>query len=249
MDYALIIPCYNEAARLDIPAFRRFAAAHPEVMLLFVDDGSTDGTASRLAGFRVLRLGRNCGKGEAIRQGVFAALRLKPPVQAIAFLDADLATGLDELARLASHLAAHPALQLVFGSRWPHWGSRIRRHAARGVGGRIMAWMIRLALGRAVYDTQCGAKIFRRAAVARLFKQPFHSRWLFDVELLLRLRGRAEEVPLRAWREVPGSKVGLLAMARAPFELARIVWYARKEWHAERLARAAAATVTPWEGR
>ncbi|MGN1325559.1 MAG: glycosyltransferase [Candidatus Spyradenecus sp.] len=229
MQYTVIIPCHNEAKRLNLAAFRRFEANHPEAALLFVDDGSTDATAACLADFPVLHLEENVGKAEAIRRGIIATLALDASTEAFAFLDADLATGLDELARLAGILAEKPRLAMVIGSRWPHLGAHIRRGAVRALAGRLMAWMIRLALGRPVYDTQCGAKVFRREVAWALFGRPFHSRWLFDVELLLRLHGRVEEVPLRAWREVGGSKLGLGAMLRAPFELARIVWYASRE--------------------
>lgn len=229
MQYTVIIPCHNEAKRLNLAAFRRFEANHPEAALLFVDDGSTDATAACLADFPVLHLEENVGKAEAIRRGIIATLALDASTEALAFLDADLATGLDELARLAGILAERPRLAMVIGSRWPHLGAHIRRGAVRALAGRLMAWMIRLALGRPVYDTQCGAKVFRREVAEEIFSRPFHSRWLFDVELLLRLRGRVEEVPLRAWREVGGSKLGLGAMLRAPFELARIVWYASGE--------------------
>lgn len=229
MQYTVIIPCHNEAKRLNLAAFHRFEAEHPEAALLFVDDGSTDATAACLADFPVLHLEQNVGKAEAIRRGVLAMLALDASTEAFAFLDADLATSLDELARLAGILAEKPRLAMVIGSRWPHLGAHIRRGAVRALAGRLMAWMIRLALGRPVYDTQCGAKVFRREAAWTLFGRPFHSCWLFDVELLLRLRGHVEEVPLRAWREVDGSKLGLGAMLRAPFELARIVWYASRE--------------------
>ena len=229
MHYTVIIPCHNEAKRLNLAAFRRFEANHPEAALLFVDDGSTDATAACLADFPLLHLEENVGKAEAIRRGIIATLALDASTEAFAFLDADLATGLDELTRLVGILAEKPRLAMVIGSRWPHLGAHIRRGAVRALAGRLMAWMIRLALGRPVYDTQCGAKVFRREVAEEIFSRPFHSRWLFDVELLLRLRGRVEEVPLRAWREVGGSKLGLGAMLRAPFELARIVWYASRE--------------------
>lgn len=82
-----------------------------------------------------------------------------------------------------------------------------------------------------VHDSQCGAKLFRASAARALFGEPFCSRWLFDVELLLRLPGgaaRAAEVPLARWREVGGSRLGAGAALRALIDLARIAWYTRR---------------------
>ena len=60
------------------------------------------------------------------------------------------------------------------------------------------------------YDTQCGAKLFRREVVRKLFQDPFLSRWIFDVEIYCRLgHERILEYPVKEWRDVPGSKVNL----------------------------------------
>jgi hypothetical protein len=84
-----------------------------------------------------------------------------------------------------------------------------------------------------VYDTQCGAKLFRGGPdSAALFAEPFQTRWLFDVELIARLgKRRADaggaaraiyEVPLPEWRDVPGSKVKPKDYLRGLGDLARI---------------------------
>ena len=219
----VIVPCYNEAARLPTEEFRRFAAAERGVRFLFVDDGSADGTAkvvSALAaeiGGRTLILPRNSGKGEAVRQG-FLALRDEPGCDLIGFWDADLATPLDEVPRLAATLYEHD-LAMVMGSRWMHLGeNRIRRRWSRHAPGRIFAFSVAWLLDSPVYDTQCGAKLFTAAIAAKLFVKPFLTRWFFDVELLRRLQclrnsrdlaGVAWEVPLRCWRDVEKSKVNM----------------------------------------
>src|SRR5512133_574565 len=94
----LVVPCYNEARRLPGERFLEFARAH--VRLLFVDDGSRDETAAVHAelvkaapgAIAALRLERNQGKAEAVRQGVLAALASSPRL--VGFWDADLATPL-----------------------------------------------------------------------------------------------------------------------------------------------------------
>ena len=128
-------------------------------------------------------------------------------------------------------LEAHPACQLVMGSRVKRLGSSIDRRAVRHYLGRIFSTFASLILDLPVYDSQCGAKVFRIAQSSPLFGEPFITRWLFDVELLARLRdilGREAaleaviELPLGAWREIGGSKLGLAHMVRVPLELMRI---------------------------
>lgn len=220
----LIVPCYNEETRLPREDFLRFAEANPDVRFLFVDDGSTDGTAeaiSKLAekiGGRALVLKRNSGKAEAVRQGVLA-LRGERDCGLIGFWDADLATPLEAIPELAALLREN-SLLMVMGSRWMHLGeNRIRRRWTRHALGRIFAFCVAWMLDSPVYDTQCGAKLFAADIAGKLFGKPFLTRWFFDVELLRRLqclRGKRDlsdavwEVPLRVWCDVDKSKVNML---------------------------------------
>ena len=81
-ELALVVPCYNEAARLDPEAFLRFVTTHPGVQLVMVDDGSADGTweilermrAAAPASVTTLRHSPNRGKAEAVRAGILAGL-------------------------------------------------------------------------------------------------------------------------------------------------------------------------------
>jgi len=108
-------------------------------------------------------------------------------------------------------------------------GHRIDRSAWRHYLGRLFATASSLVLRLSVYDTQCGAKVFRvTPALRTALAEPFTSRWAFDVELLQRLLGAGvrpaqfEEVPLRAWRDVGGSKLGPAAAIAAAADLARL---------------------------
>jgi len=82
--------------------------------------------------------------------------------------------------------------------------------------------MAATALRLPIYDTQCGAKVFRvDDALAELFREPFLSRWIFDVEIIARrltarrgsdgppVRDVIYELPLTAWHDVHGSKIRL----------------------------------------
>jgi dolichyl-phosphate beta-glucosyltransferase len=222
----LTVPCYQEARRFDPEGFAELAAL-PDVTLVLIDDGSTDDTPKCLQGFaarpgvdaEVLRFPLNRGKAEVVRDGLRSALASGAEV--VGYVDADLATPPAEVGRLLETLAA-PGLAAVLGARVQVLGSHIERSALHHYGARVFASWFSLILRAPVYDTQCGAKLFRRTpALEAALIEPFLSRWCFDVELLGRLLiGTPEvpglpldafrEVPLRAWRDVPGSKFSRL---------------------------------------
>ena len=237
------MPCYNEAARLDLEAFRSFAAREKAVDFLFVNDGSTDATLARLReleaddreSFAVLDLPRNVGKAEAVRAGLCVAF--KSNADYVGFWDADLATPLDEIARFGAVLERLPKIELVFGARVQLLGRTVRRSSVRHYLGRVFATAVSQVLGLPIYDTQCGAKLLRRTPeLAALFAEPFAVNWTFDVEILARLiqsrRGggltpaseAVYELPLERWHDVAGSKVRAVDFLLAFFEIARI-WY------------------------
>ncbi len=233
---ALVVPCKNEYSRLQPAAFLQAVADYPFLTLLFVDDGSTDKTAETIAflankspAIQALYLPENVGKAEAVRTGVNWLLA-HTEVDAVGFWDADLATPLSELPEFLRALDKNPSRLAVLGARWAHLGAKIRRTGFRNWTGTVMKHLINRILGQSVYDTQCGAKIFRRELAREIFRRPLFSRWLFDVELLkrigsMRLRHAVVEIPLEAWRDVPGSKIRLtdsFRMFRDLFVLARI---------------------------
>lgn len=219
----LVVPCYNEEERLQVGMFQRFAAAHPAVRFVMVNDGSRDQTADILADlaavcprqFEVLSLAVNSGKAEAVRQGMVHAFA--SGADAVGFLDADLAAPLDEVPRLIDVLERRPDVSVVVGSRLSLAGHTIRRRLIRRLLGRCFAAVAAGLIGLPLRDTQCGLKLFRAGNATRwLFATPFQSRWIFDVEVLARLiavQGREAattqiyEMPLEEWSEVAGSKL------------------------------------------
>lgn len=233
----IVIPCYNEAQRLDTSAYVAFLTAEPGVHLVFVNDGSTDSTSARLAQIEqqapdrvtLIELPVNQGKGGAVRSGILAGLKNSPCW--LGYWDADLATPLTEVSVFADLVAAQPYIRLLCGSRILRMGAHIQRHWYRHYPGRIIATCISLVLGLQVYDTQCGAKLIEPELAAEIFAEPFSSRWLFDVELIARiisLVGRQEaeriiyEYPLSRWTDVGESKISLAYLPRIPIDLLRI---------------------------
>jgi len=238
-DVAIVVPCFNEAGRLSPEAFERFARAERSVRFVFVDDGSTDATrdvlerlcAAHPASFELIALAKNAGQGEAVRAGVARALA--GGARYVGYWDADLATPLDEIPRFSSVLDREPSCLVVLGSRKPHPDNRVHRHPLRFALGRAFAWAAATLLRMRVYDTQCGAKLFRATPeIAALFGAAFISRWIFDVEILVRLirargsvhaaRAAIHEQALETWRDVAGSKLKAMDFARAPWELLKI---------------------------
>lgn len=238
MHLILVVPCFNEEHRLPVEAFRRFGIDGARTEVLFIDDGSTDRTLQLLNGlvaedpgrFSVLTLDRNRGKAEAVRRGLIHAFGRQPDFAG--FWDADLATPLTEIPDFVEVLETHPEVELVFAARVRLLGRTISRNPARHYFGRVGATLISSSLGLAVYDTQCGAKLFRAGpAIGELFEDPFISRWIFDVEIIARLvkqRGRDAaaraiyELPIREWHDVKGSKVRSTDFFRALGDLLKI---------------------------
>lgn len=232
----IITPCYNEEKRLQKERFVAFIEHNEHYHFLFVNDGSSDNTALVLEKIKkenpdqvnILDLKQNVGKAEAIRQGMLASFDLN--YDYFAYFDADLATPLEEIPRLLSYAQKEPQPYLIMGSRIKLLGSTdIQRKLSRHYIGRIFATIVSNMLSLPIYDTQCGAKLLRKEVVPMLFDQPFLSKWLFDVELLFRLKkhfndsaSRIIEVPLKKWEDVAGSKISFTYFLKAPLDLLRI---------------------------
>lgn len=242
---AIIVPCYNEAKRLKPEEFQKYARQDRDVTFIFVNDCSTDNTRAVISGLcqsnqdqmLSVDLPRNRGKAETVRAGFLHAFALN--FDFIGYWDADLATPLYEIDKFRD-LLADRQIHMVLGSRIRLLNRRISRKPLRHYLGRIFATFASLVLGVAVYDTQCGAKIFRNtSALQKVFRQPFTVNWIFDVEILARfillgqktdmpsLEECAAEYPLEEWRDVPGSKINCLSFITAIQELIKIIWILR----------------------
>jgi dolichyl-phosphate beta-glucosyltransferase len=164
----------------------------------------------------------------------------------IGYWDADLATPLDTIPRFCE-LLENEGVDGVIGSRVLLLGRHIRRKPARHYLGRVFATCASLAIGLAVYDTQCGAKIFRNTERLRLvFRTPFRVNWTFDVEILARflllerihggppLRDLFVEYPLERWEDVAGSKVKGSDFLCGIWEVLKIGYGVRGPWAGRR---------------
>ncbi|MCC7137285.1 MAG: glycosyltransferase family 2 protein [Planctomycetes bacterium] len=232
MDLSLVIPCFNERARVD--AFLGAATAYLDGLVgargevVVVDDGSADGTveavqawAARRTDVRLVALPQNRGKGAAVRAGVLEARG-----DVVVFLDADLAVPVDHVDRvlpaLRNGVDVAVGCRHVAGARVERAQSPLRRALGRG----YLA-LARGLLGIPVADVTCGFKGFKRRVALDLFSAARCRRWGFDAEVL-HLAARAgyevREVPV-TWRDGEGSRVRLPAdVLRSLKELLAVLW-------------------------
>jgi glycosyltransferase involved in cell wall biosynthesis len=237
----IVVPCYNEAGRLQPQRFSDFLAQDSDVSFLFVNDGSRDETLRVLELLRAKHPDRVCvldkqpngGKAEAVRSGMLAAVD-QGHAAITGYWDADLATPLEVIPQFLAKMARNPKLEMVFGSRVRLLGHIIHRKTIRHYLGRCFATGVSIVLGLPVYDTQCGAKLLRvTPALRSILGTRFQSRWIFDVEIIARflafhkgdrsmaLQAICEE-PLPRWEDVTGSKVRPSDFFVAFYELMKI---------------------------
>ncbi|MBR4714691.1 MAG: glycosyltransferase [Bacteroidales bacterium] len=235
MKTIVVVPCYNESKRLRQDDFLHYVEQNDDVAFLFANDGSRDNTLEVLQELTakherllMLDIQPNGGKAEAVRKGMlYAAEQYKPDY--IAFWDADLATPLEEIEPMVKW--ADKGYDAVMGLRLMRLGAKVKRKTMRHYLGRCFATVASMMLKLPVYDTQCGSKLFRREVVEAIFQEQFITRWLFDVELLVRYKQRygveqaiqkIYEYPLFQWEDVDGSQLKSRDFFKAPLELMKI---------------------------
>jgi glycosyltransferase involved in cell wall biosynthesis len=232
----IVIPCFNEANRFKADEFLEFIHSVEDVDLCFVNDGSKDQTLEKLREIKgrsserieVVSYPDNRGKAEAVREGFLKLVALKK-YDSIAFADADLATPLSEMLRLIRMAQQKQELLMVMGSRLERVGGTIQRKFHRHITGRIFAFAVSVLFSLNAHDTQCGAKVFQASVVEEVFGESFISRWLFDVEMLLRIKKKypnynqvVVEEPLNVWIEQGESKIRFTHLLKMPFQLCKI---------------------------
>jgi glycosyltransferase involved in cell wall biosynthesis len=231
MTYSIVIPAYNEGARLGttlekVLTYVRQQGWDAEVIV--VNDGSRDNTAEIARGFaqnnpavRLLENPGNRGKGYSVRNGMLNARG-----DVVVFSDADLSSPIEETRKLLQALAA--GADIAIGSRWLRVELQTQRQSLhRQFLGRIFNLLLRMVLGLRFADTQCGFKAFTRRAAQTILPLQRVERWGFDPEILFLARKfgfRVQEVPV-LWGHSGGTRIHpLIDGARMFQEMLRVRW-------------------------
>ena len=234
-DLSIVIPAYNEEQRLPATLDRILAWARtapiPLREVLVVDDGSRDGTAALVESgthgplVRLLRNPGNRGKGFAVRNGMLQAAG-----EWILSTDADLSSPIEEFSKLLA-AARRENAPIAIGSRALDRSLvKVHQGALRELSGRTFNLAMRIVTGLPFRDTQCGFKLFRRAAAREVFARQIEDGFSFDVEdlAIARVLGiKVVEVAVE-WSNVEGTKVSLLGGAKPFGDLLRIRWNAMR---------------------
>lgn len=204
MKISLVIPMYNEGSIIEdaVKTFSEFlASAFEDWELIFVDDGSVDGCASVVEKasqaqprIRLCSYAPNRGKGCAVRTGMLAAQG-----DIILFTDCDNAYGTNALGRLAAAFSTSDA-DIIVGSRNLSKDGYEGYTLLRKVASKTYIWMIKVAAGFRLSDSQCGIKGFRCDAAKRIFANCEVDRFAFDLEVIMianKLGLRIAEMPVK----------------------------------------------------
>lgn len=231
--YSIIIPAYNEGARLGRTLDRVLAYVSDQRWdseVIVVNDGSRDRTAELVREYaqrnprlRLLENPGNHGKGYSVRNGM-----LNANGEILLFSDADLSSPIEEAPKLLAALQA--GADVAIGSRWLRPELQTQRQSLlRQFYGRLFNLVLRILLGLNFKDTQCGFKAFTRRAAQNIFSRQRIERWGFDPELLYLSRKsgfKVVEVPV-AWAHAEGTRISPLRDGMKMIgEILRVRWNA-----------------------
>lgn len=232
----LIVPVYNEYKRLLVEAYCAFIASDQHVHIIFVDDASVDDSGKLLYQIKqfcpsrveIVHHSIRSGKAEAIRTGMLKGMR-SGDYQYFGFIDADLAVPLTDISLFTERLKEDRG-RMAIGIRTDANKGTINRTALREIMGNLFRAYLHNVLHFLIVDSQCGAKVFSADIVSVLYENPFKTRWLSDVEIIMRYRHHLRlknegiekyiiQIPVSKFEDKPDSKVNFIELLRTLKEL------------------------------
>ncbi len=229
--YSIVIPAYNESARLGNTLSKVLTYVHEQswdAEVVVVNDGSQDNTADIVRTFaakdsivRLVENPGNRGKGFSVRNGM-----LNSRGRIILFTDADLSAPIEEAPKLLQEI--HHGADVAIGSRWLRAETQTQRQPLlRQILGRVFNLLLRITLGLHFADTQCGFKAFTQTAAQTIFPLQRIERWGFDPEILFlarKFKFKIREIPV-LWGHSGGTRIHPLRDGSKMFlEMLHVRW-------------------------
>jgi glycosyltransferase involved in cell wall biosynthesis len=232
----IIVPCFNEAERLDLSYFNILSRIKSSVWV-FVDDGSTDDTSKILKKYSnkkniiYVKINHNVGKSNAIAFGINYASSEISNIGWIGFMDSDGAFATSDVENIIKMTSSIGIYDAIYTSRVKMAGRNIKRNDARHIIARLITSLFGLVWKDIPYDTQSGFKLYRYVDnFNSIFIKPFKTKWFFDIELSIRnLKYKKRnlnvwEEPVSSWIDIPGSKINYRQSLRIGLEIIYIFY-------------------------
>jgi glycosyltransferase involved in cell wall biosynthesis len=232
----IIIPCFNEAERINLSYFNILCRLNSTAWV-FVDDGSTDGTSKILKKYSnkkniiYLKLSHNVGKSNAIAHGMNYASSKISNIGWIGFLDSDGAFATSDVENIIKMTSFIERYDAIYTSRVKMAGRNIKRNNTRHVIARLITSLFGLVWKDIPYDTQSGFKLYKYSDnFNSIFIKPFKTKWFFDIELSIRYLMYKKkninvwEEPVSTWVDIPGSKINYRQSLRISLEVIYIFY-------------------------
>ncbi|MCL5252996.1 MAG: glycosyltransferase family 2 protein [Candidatus Thermoplasmatota archaeon] len=211
---SLIIPAYNEENRIRstlegyIPVLKSLGMPFEIIVVADGNDNTTKiAEEFSSSGVRAYRFNRRLGKGGAIKTGFCLS-----SFSVVGYVDADGSLAPRDLARLVAGLESSDcviASRWIRGSVWTRKEPALKRSLSR-----LFNFLVRGLLGVPIYDTQCGAKFYRKEILQRILPKVTVTNLTTDVDFLFHARklgATITEVPI-TWEDKEGSRFSMFRM-------------------------------------
>lgn len=201
IDVTLILPCFNEAG-IFADSLQKItsvlAVSKFSYEIIFVDDGSTDGTRDLIPGIKAAPIPgiktkaiihkKNMGRGQAVMDGIAAAKG-----EVVGYIDIDLEVSPVYIPQMVQLILQKKA-DIVIGKRYYRTsiGSILREVLSRGY-----MWFSDKMIQTGGLDTESGYKFFNRTKIVPILKQIEHKGWFWDTEIMV----KSQRAGLRIYEE------------------------------------------------